>query len=500
MKGAVAPHNTRRLAPMMVIGLTLVALIAALAQRPVALLADPGHYVVRVPVAARTWQTEPTDPQWISPFGIDMYDSISDAQGLAKMRQAGASWVVTILDWSSVQPTQSGPWDWSHYDQAFADANAAGMDVCVLVTGVPEWARGSYPYPGGGPGMNVEALAGFVAAAAARYSGANPALPVVKYWTLFAEPDYGIYPPRSGEEFKGGWGKYGRDYASMIDNVRKAVKAVAPGAVVANGGVAYDAFTQESNDGCSVVLGPFNRYFMADLMRDHVSNPPMDMLAIHLYLTTFPNWTDKLSGQCGVYNSSPDATVRAAMRSLPLLVPEMGYWSAPDKGETQDQGEHRQAVHLVKMFVTGIANGVKRLAWFAVFDGDPSAPLEQHGLFRGSDLNQPKPAYWAYRTMTYELNSFSYKGMDRQDRYESYVFQRNLDGAQRMVAWANADTVPVTIKASRVSLVSMLGIASAMQASPVPQIVSDGGPGDADRSANGQVVITLTTDPVYISW
>ena len=491
MKGAVAPHNTRRLAPMMVIGLTLVALIAALAQRPVALLADPGHYVVRVPVAARTWQTEPTDPQWISPFGIDMYDSISDAQGLAKMRQAGASWVVTTMDWSSVQPTQSGPWDWSHYDQAFAEANAAGMDVCVLVTGVPEWARGSYPYPGGGPGMNVEALAGFVAAAAARYSGANPALPVVKYWTLFAEPDYGIYPPRSGEEFKGGWGKYGPDYESMLSSVYGAIKSANRKAVVANGGAAFDYFTDTNypTEEDPNRKGIYERKFLADVIANG-GQQYMDMLAVHYYPLSW-SWFDKLAA---LYATG----VKAG--SLPFISPEMGYWSAPDKGETQDQGEHRQAVHLVKMFVTGIANGVKRLAWFAVFDGDPSAPLEQHGLFRGSDLNQPKPAYWAYRTMTYELNSFSYKGMDRQDRYESYVFQRNLDGAQRMVAWANADTVPVTIKASRVSLVSMLGIASAMQASPVPQIVSDGGPGDADRSANGQVVITLTTDPVYISW
>ena len=485
MKGAVAPHNTRRLAPMMVIGLTLVALIAALAQRPVALLADPGHYVVRVPVAARTWQTEPTDPQWVSPFGIDMYDSISDAQGLAKMRQAGASWVVTTMDWSSVQPTQSGPRDWSHYDQAFAEANAAGMDVCVLVTGVPEWARGSYPYPGGGPGMNVEALAGFVAAAAARYSGVNPALPVVKYWTLFAEPDYGMYPPRPGEEFKGGWGNYGRDYATMLSSVYRAIKSANAKAVVANGGAAFDYFTDTTYPNPDR-KGIYVRRFLADVIANG-GQQYMDMLAVHYYQLVMSSWFDKLAA---LYATG----IKAG--SVPVISPEMGYWSDPQDAS----GEHDQAVHLVKMFVTGIANGVKRLAWFAVFDGDPSAPLEQHGLFRGSDLNQPKPAYWAYRTMTYELNSFSYKGMDRQDRYESYVFQRSLDGAQRMVAWANADTVPVTIKASRVSLVSMLGIASAMQASPVPQIISDGGPGDADRSANGQVVITLTTDPVYISW
>ena len=481
MKGAVAPHNTRRLAPMMVIGLTLVALIAALAQRPVALLADPGHYVVRVPVAARTWQTEPTDPRWVSPFGIDMYGGISDGQGLAKMRQAGASWVVTTMDWSSVQPTQSGPLDWSHYDQAFADANAAGMDVCVLVLGVPDWADGT--------GMTGH-LAEFVAAAAERYDGdgdANdaPGSPVVEYWSFFGEPDS-----------KDGWGNRGEDYAQMLSLVYPSVKAANPGAVVMNGGIAFSDFVDDPASN----LKQFVRGFM-DAVIAAGGRQYMDMLAVHFYPTLIGTWAEKVAM---LYDTARDQQVGDQMRSLPLISPEMGYWSYPQEAS----GERDQAVHLVKLFVTGIANGVKRLAWFAVFDGNPAVPTELHGLFRGSDLNQPKLSYWAYRTMTYELNSFSYKGMDHQESgkspwqytYEGYVFQRNLDGAQRMVAWANAGTVPVAIKASRVSLVSMLGIASAMQASPVPQIVSDGGPGDADRSANGQVVITLTTDPVYISW
>jgi len=92
---------------------------------------------------------------------------------------------------------------------------------------------------------------------------------------------------------------------------------------------------------------------------------------------------------------------------LPVYVPEMGFWSSPRANSSEDY----QARRLAEMFVLGQAAGVRKLAWFEVFDAISlvdQIPTEEHGLFWGTDLSRPKKAYWAYKTLTAQLTGYAY--------------------------------------------------------------------------------------------
>jgi hypothetical protein len=496
-------YFTRLLGIALAVGAALALALPARAESP---------HAVYLPLVGKYVPGLLADPEWVSPFGIDMYGDISDAAGLARMKAAGASWVVTMLSWADVQPSAPTDWRWDWYDEKFLRAKNAGMDVCVLLVNVPEWARGSYPYPGGGPGMDLDALAAFVREAAERYDGDGtrdaPGSPVVKYWSFFAEPDYGVEPPRRGEEFKGGWGKHGAEYAAMLARVYQAIKAVAPDAVVMNGGIAFDYFTDTvyptpTNPNRT---GIYYRHFMADAIAAG-ADQHMDMLAVHYYPVTMASWPDKLRA---LYETGASRGVETRMRSRTLISPEMGFWSYPP--DPNGAGEREQANRLVQMFVRGLSVGVQRLAWFAVFDGPPHIPTELHGLFRNGDLNDPKPAYWAYRTMAQQLHGFRYSGPAHEEatpsptawRYEAYWFYRRADGARKLVAWANrlagesqAPTVTIPVLARRVQVVTNPSRADLLEAAPV--VIVDGGPGDLDRAVDGFVRLLIGEEPVYIT-
>jgi len=448
------------------------------------------------------------DPQWVSPFGIVMYGSMSE---LALMSSAGASWVVTTFNWSGVQPTENGALNWADYDAQFLAAKLAGMDVAVLVASVPDWARGTCTNSGGCPGMNVGALARFLGLAAERYDGDGvadaPGNPVVKYWTLFAEPDYcgyyvdGTCVPRKGEDFKGLWGFHGAEYAQMLASVRQAIKAFSPRAVVTNGGLAFDYFVQRDEN---QPLGIYDRYFAAEVFAAR-GGSAMDMLAVHYYPVTMGDWIQKLNE---LYRTGGDGAAQAQMRSLPLISPEMGYWSTGDYSN-----EAMQARRLVQMFTRGQAGGVQRMAWFALFDGDPALDTESHGLFRGQDLNSPKPAYWAYRTMTTRMHGFRYQGRFYSGRddlppclwdHEAYEFRRAADGARLLVAWANPgnqnpDNVSgLIVLANRLTATSHLSLSQANPNVLTSTVIEDGGAGDLDGKVDGQIWLKIGLDPVYL--
>jgi len=485
----------------------VLTLALALSGAPAA---AQGAVATYLPLVGRNQPGVVDDPNWVSPFGVVMYGAISDAAGLRRMKEAGARWVVTGFHWAQVEPTQ-GARNWTTYDAQFLAAKQAGMDLAVLVMDVPTWARNGCNQ-GGCPTMNVGALASFLAAAAERYDGDGPGdapgSPVIKYWTLFAEPDYCgtivggkcTVRPGYGEEFKGLWGLNGAKYVAVLSAARTAIKAAAPGALVMNGGAAFDWFVQPWH---GLPTGIYDRGFLADMVK---GGGVPDMLAVHYYPVSMADWHQKLDE---LYLTGSERGVERQMRALPVISPEMGYWSSGESDEPQ------QARRLVQMFVRGLASGVQRLAWFTVFDGSPEHPTEAHGLFRDHQLGyqNAKPAYWAYRTMTTAMHGFRYysdyytqAGSFRSLwDHEAYEFRRAADGARMLVAWANSgeqvnpDGISdLVLPGGSVTLVShlSLGAANPNVLRPVP--VLDGGPGDADGAANGQVTLRIDVNPVYV--
>lgn len=418
------------------------------------------------------------NPGWRSPMGIAMYGAVNDEEGLSAMRAAGARWVVTLLSWAAIEP-QRGQRNWAAFDEKMSNAQAAGMRVFVLFHDNPPWAA---PYPDG-PVTDTQDLVNFLAAAAERYDGDGvddaPGSPRVDIWSFYAEPDAGDpvrYP------WKGHWGRQPAQYADMLRRAAEVIHSKAPGAWVTNGGLAYDWFEEDH--------GPFVRTFLTDTLRAlnemGGARRYLDAVAVHYYPISGHRWPtirEKLWEIRGIM-------ARHGVGDLPIVVPEMGYWSdsVPVAPELSSD-ERRQACRLVQMFVRGWAEGVPLLAWFAVFDHGPGT--EAHGLFRDHDLSQPKPAYEAYRTLARELFQADFVGPLEGPGVEGYRF-RTPEGREKAVLWStDGQWHPFTFPYTCIRVVDFDG--------DVFTPIQDGdGNWDGDGQRNGVIQLWISSDPLYV--
>lgn len=419
------------------------------------------------------------DRDYTNPFGVIQYNGVTNQQGLGHMRAAGSRWATNILYWRFIEPqapiSGTHTYDWSTFDGAAQNAQAAGVQLFVLFSANPDWAA-QYP---GGPVTNTVHLTDFVTAVAERYDGDGlddaPGHPVVTHWSFYGEPDNKV-PWRSTGQGKGIWGEFPSDYADMLALVAPAMRSANPNSKIYVGGIAYDWFTDDPNP------GPFVRNFLAGVLQrlntEHGGPAQvLDGVAFHYYpirLQEWPTLRHKALEVRGILDANGASTV-------PLVLPEMGYPSGP----APLYSETTQAQHLVQMYVQGLSMGIQHLSWYTVFDvGD-----ETMGLFNNGDLNQPRPAYYAYATMTAQLTSYHYVQALGVPGVEGYVF-RAPNGTSKTVLWASgASPVNVPFMQTCVRRVSLLGILTQ---------ITDGSVFDLD-SVNGRVTLTAgVNDPMYV--
>jgi len=417
-------------------------------------------------------------PGYVYPFGIVMYGDVDDNAGLAKMQQAGSGWVTTFVLWSDIEPNApvSGThtYDWSKYDTKFGNAKAAGMQVYVAFGGNPSWAAPSAW--GVLPPSSLPDLANVVAATVERYDGDGfqdaPGGLVVNNWSFYAEEDTQQY-----------WGHQGAEFAQMMATVSPAVHNAHPEARVLIGGIGYDWFTDDEYHNPP---GPFVRRFITDTLGTLNTSyggarQYIDAFDFHFYLVTaqrFPTIRDKALEIKQIMSNH-------GVGDLPLLVSEMAYWSdTPTMGSSQT----RQAQYLVHFYVGGLSMGIEQLSWWTVFDA--GRPELTDGLFEGQDLSKPKQSYLAYQTMTRELGYARFTSVLNAAGAEGYVFMM-ADGTQKTVVWGTSPTpTQMSFAQACARQVEMLGSSS--------QIV-DGGAGDLDGAANGQVRVQVSQDqPIYV--
>jgi hypothetical protein len=416
------------------------------------------------------------DPGYVSPFGIVMYDGVDAAAGINQMQAAGSRWVTTFFHWNSVEPNAPVGgvhlYDWSILDTKVNNAAAAGMQVYVLFSGNPSWAAqyvGGPVYP-----EHVQDLVAFVTAMAERYNGDGvndaPGSPVVNYWSFYAEPDNGSLALAAGGW--GIWGHNGAGYAAMLSQVSPAIHSANPGAKVLIGGIAYDNFEENG--------GYFVRSFLSDTLQT-LNTPPysgavnyIDAVAFHFYPINPGEWPTIRDKALNIRN----ILSQHGVGQLPLIAPEVGFYSAPALGPN----ETAQAQAVVQTYVRGLSVGIVQISWYLVFDGTTNT-----GLFRGTNLSAPKPSYFAYQTMTRELDGARYVRDLSVGGAEGYVF-RTREGTEKTVVWGNPASAQVPFAGSCLRVVDLLG--------GVTQVI-DGGAGDLD-ALNGQVRLQVTANqPLY---
>lgn len=461
------------LALTMLVGRSPQPSAAADRAAPIAPAASPAalSYTAYLPYSLRQY-----DPSYINPFGVVMYNGVDQYNGLQQLRDAGARRVVTTLDWNTIESTP-GVRDWSSFDTKLRNARDAGMDVFVLFTGDPAWA---WVGPDNDRSTDPLKRRDFVRAMVQRYDcdgfdDAGPGM-CVRDWSFYPEPDYSRADLLNLPGAKGYWGSRPAAYAAMISDVAVTVHIEDPGARVLIGGVAYDYFKSTTCPTC-----PFIRSFLPDVLsalntQHGGARQYLNAVAVHYYPLSFPTLRDKLREIRSIMQAG-------GVGSLPLLVPETGYWSQDDSSESQ------QALMVPQLFVEGLADGVEYLAWFTVFD--QGAGRETWGLFRGQNLASPKPSYSAYQTVTRELAGARYLRSLGQSGIEGHVFTMP-SGPDKTVVWRRGSgAAPATFAGSCLRVINAVGVSYG------PAI--DGGSGDQDRVVNGQIVLSVApTELLYV--
>ncbi|NOZ49002.1 MAG: cellulase family glycosylhydrolase, partial [Chloroflexi bacterium] len=445
-----------------------------------------GRGQVRADADSSTPKPFPADP-----FGVYLWPRRAQLTGGAEISDAGAKWTNLHLYWASVEPAP-GVYDWSFYDQLFANAAGHGFQVMVIIDKNPDWAADTACGP-----IHAEHLstfANFLTATVQRYSA--PPYNVL-HWALYNEPDNS---DSSLANWLGGcWGDAGNPnrapgasgyaYANMLSYAYPAIKAGNANALVVLGALAYDWFVGAEK-------GPFDPAFLDDVLAGG-GGDYFDIIDFHYYPAFDYRWNDDANG-FDRYNRGlafkarwiQDEVERATGVVKPIMCSEAGESSTSPTGEPR---EERQARFVLQIFARAMYAGLYPMLWFEGVDEQWLVDsMGTMGLLDG-DL-QPKPAYYVYKTMVRELSGAQFMRV-RDDlflRFEGYDF--NVNGRRKTVLWLTSydavETLPLAVSQPG-------GTLRVVEKTGEESFVVDGGPSDLDHKLDGFVGIEVMGSPRY---
>jgi hypothetical protein len=392
-----------------------------------------------------------------SPFGIF-------GQGLTYSKQlgaAGARWYSDYWDWGAINPAR-GVFNWDQAEKEMQRARESGVNLMATFWGTPAWVRPSHPDDFTfGPDDLDDARSLFRAVADHCRGRAD-------WWLPWIEPNvardmvFGF--PR------GYWAS--RPHARSFAAYQRA---------------AYEGFKAGDPD-CHVV-GIETAGVDLDFIRkcyDEGAADSFDVMNVHYYAITAP-----------FEEQQPEALfgrLRALMSEYgdsekPILCSEGGGASSGLEGTT----EETQADSIVRIFVLSIANNIDKLCWTFELDEKPYGSkrvdmIMWMGLFRfdprttpANPVGEPKPSYFAFRTMTENLYGTEYVGPVKLGpgvrAYRFLAPQRRVT-----VLWAEKGTADTSllVRPGQVTLINRQGATQ---------------PVAVDR---GQVKLHLTGSPLYV--
>ena len=432
------------------------------------------------------------------------YQSLGSA-----LKDSGADWLRVRVEWETIEPNEPLPGEqqeyfWQYHDEALRLVAETGVRIIATLSDSPSWAASVPCAPIYSD--RLDEFARFLTDLVNRYK-----VPPyqIKHWELVNEPDSNryTYGHISGH---GCWAYDGDQYAKMLKVANQAIKKADPHAAVLMGGIAYDWFEEYG--------GPFNRYFPDDVM-ENGGGFSIDALNLHYYPDFSAEW-DRWNPEsddrqyawipaptCGIVDDgvgnsydvegfdivAKTTHYRNRMNTCygvakPVWVTEVGAHGYPDDQASLDN----QARYVVKVYARALSAGVQNITWFSL----DRPPYDRFGQSLLNSDYSPKPAYFAYQTLTSELDGFYEYSRNRNScvwgssgvscDVEAYIFKN--DGQDvKTVAWGSRT---LKFSASKLRVVNRNGIEST---------IKDGGRGDVDRTVNGIVKLQLSDEPVFIS-
>ena len=392
-----------------------------------------------------------------SPFGIFGQTLVYSHE----LGAAGARWYSDYWDWGATNPSR-GVFNWDMADHEIQRAKESGVNLTVTFWGTPAWVRPSHPedftY---GPDNLDDARDLFRAVADHCRGRADWFLPWIEP-NVARDMVFGF--PR------GYWAS--RPHARSLAAYQRA---------------AYEG-CKAGNPDCRVV-GMNTAGVDLDFIRkcyDEGASDSFDVMNVHYYAITAP------------FEEQQPEALFASLRALmsqygdsekPILCSEGGGASSGVEGTT----EQTQADNIVRIYVLSIANNIDKLEWTFELDEKPYGSkrvdmIMWQGLFRfdprttpATPMGEPKPSFYAFRTMTGLLHGTEYVGPVKLGAgvraYQFTASQRRIT-----VMWKEKGEADVTlpVRAGKVTLLNREGVAQPVQVD------------------HGRVKLHLTGSPVYV--
>jgi polysaccharide biosynthesis protein PslG len=309
-------------------------------------------------------------------FGLSVPSLVNDtasqqAAALATMKGIGLKWVRVDADWSWIQPTGPGTFEWSRLDREVRSIEAAGMNADLIIDNTPPWARTEAADVIWGEPSSASIYARFAGEVAARYGPTG-----VRAYEIWNEPNVqAFWQPVPNPTL----------YTAMLKDSYAAIKAVEPNSIVISGGLAPAV---NSSTGIAPVT------FLKDMYADGAQGS-FDALGDHAYsFPALPDTYEIWSGWSQMDETSP--SLRSVMTAngdgdKKIWITEIG---APSAGP-QGVGTTAQAEE-----VTQAVARARRTSWigamFVYTYEDAGTNPDYFGL-RNAD-GSPKPAWTALAT------------------------------------------------------------------------------------------------------
>lgn len=364
-----------------------------------------------------------------SPFGmgvyLDRYHGADMERAASVARDAGVKWSREGFSWGRIEP-QRGHFEWAYYDGLVDTAKRYGISLYGLVHG---WAPWTKPYSAEG----IENYLAFLKALVRHYHAD------VHHWEIWNEPN--IFFWQGPKEM----------YAELLRRSYAAVKEADPDALVlgmSTSGIDYN--------------------FIARTM---ALDAPFDILTIHPYR--------KVLNDRALINEMK--IVSDLVKGRPVWITEFGWTTlTPHNTLTQDFApftERQQAELLARAYLCILASGIHtNISWYDFRnDGDDPLYFENEMGMLYHDF-RPKPAYWAYSTMTRLLEGQQATGP--VDAGEG-VFAYRFEGKGAVIAlWSPEGdrTVTLPVAGKRVTLVNTIGESHEVRAGKVKVELHGGAP------------------------
>jgi hypothetical protein len=333
-------------------------------------------------------------------FGVAPQTTLTPADA-AYMKAGGIESVRWPLAWASTQPTPTGGYDWSSFDETVAVAARAGLEVLPSVSTAPSWVSAKPTTLPVGTARQRAAWAAFLRAAVRRYGPGGeiwrehsretsneagereaPISPMpIRSWQIWNEPNffYFAYPVSPSS------------YAKLVTISSAAIKGADPGAKVILAGL-FGEPTASGKRGMTAVRFLRRLYAVPGLVSR------FDGVSLHPYAYDTRQLETIVEGVHEVIAENHD--------HVGLYITEMGWGSQNDYNKDAfEQGIHGQVRELRRAYSYLIASqrrlNLRQVDWFSWKDVQGSCDFcDSVGLFREGAGFRAKPAWHAFVRLT----------------------------------------------------------------------------------------------------